>query len=166
MANALLDRWVTVPNTTLPIASGRVFDLAFGRDQLPVLAHIDPVNHTLHLKKWDGRAWTSVTSLNFPDAIPARVRMAHNWASDIVVGLLCHEMGGTRFLRVYQLNCSQLGQLGPTFFPGLSGGFDVTTDARGAVVACQADGFVTVRRWDGANWAQLGGNLNETSTPL
>jgi hypothetical protein len=161
MANASLDRWVTVPDVTLPIASGHDFDLAFGPDQLPVLAHLDSVNSTLNLKKWDGRAWTSLPGLAFTGESPTQVKMAYNWAGDIVVGLWLHTFDGSSSLRVYQLNGSQLRQLGPTFFPQLSG-YALAIDARGAVVAWLAGGFVVVRRWDGANWAQLGPNVNQS----
>jgi len=163
MANDSLHHWVTVPDTTLPIASGQDFDLAFGPDQLPVLAHLDRVNLTLSLKKWDGRAWTILTGLDFMGESPAQVKMAYNWAGDIVVGLWLNTFSGSSSLQVYQLNGSQLQQLGPIFFPQLIG-HAVTIDARGAVVASLAGGFVVVRRWDGANWAQLGPNVNQSPT--
>jgi hypothetical protein len=38
----------------------------------------------------------------------------------------------------------------------------VAIDARGPVVAWLAAGFVVVRRWDGANWAHLGPNVNQS----
>lgn len=160
---ASLDRWVTVPNATLPVASGRKFDLAFGPDQLPVLAYLDSDTSTLNLKKWDGRAWTSLPGLRFPGEIPTEVRMAYNWAGDIVVGLLSNRIiGGGSSIRVYQLNGSRLGQMGPNFdIPAVSG-YAVTIDARGTVVAWLSGGFVVVRRWGGANWTQLGPNVNQS----
>ena len=163
MANALLDHWVTVPDATLPIGSGHRFDLAFGPDQLPVLAHIDNLNSTLVLTKWDGRAWTSLPGLAFTGDSVEGVKMAYNWAGDVVVGLWLQRSSGSSSLQVYQLNGSKLRQLGPTLpsQPQLQG-FAVAIDARGPVVAWLAGGFVVVRRWDGANWAQLGPNVNQS----
>ena len=89
--------------------------------------------------------------------------MAYNWAGDVVVGLWLQRSSGSSSLQVYQLNGSQLRQLGPTLPPQPQlQGFAVAIDARGPVVAWLAGGFVVVRRWDGANWTQLGPNVNQS----
>jgi hypothetical protein len=147
------DRWVTVgSDATHPIGIGRHFDLAFDVDQRPVLAFLDSLN--LNLKKWDGHAWTSLAGLSFSGETPLQVRTAYNWAGDIVVGISTNNA-----IRVYQLSGSQLNQLGS--FPIPQARFAVAIDARGPVVASLDGGFVVVRRWDGANWVQLGQNVNQ-----
>ncbi|MEO8380713.1 MAG: hypothetical protein ABI779_13700 [Acidobacteriota bacterium] len=156
-----LDRWAKAPASSPPIASGRNFDLAFGGDQFPVLAFIDGVNPTLNLKKWDGSAWTNLSGLTFSGQRPLRVQMASNWAGDIVVGLLMSALNGDHSIEVYQLRGAQLRPLGPAFNVRATGGYAVAMDARGPVVASwQGSGFVTVRRWSGVGWGQLGGNVN------
>lgn len=160
VAQSTIERWAAVPEGAPPVASGHNFDLAFGADQLPVLAFLESANPTLNVKKWNGSAWTNLTSLTFQSGLPLHVTMASNWTGDVVVGLLVSDSGGGISIRVFLLRGAQLQPLGPAFgIPALTT-YAVAIDARGPVVALKNRGFFTVRRWNGVSWTQLGSNVN------
>ena len=139
------------------------FDLAFGPDQLPVLASIDALNSVLRLRKWSGQAWTSLADLPVAE-YPQAVKMASNWDGDVIVGVSSTYSDTSSFIHVYRLDGSRLKNLGPAIQirSGVNG-HAIPFDARGPVVAWLAGGFVQVRRWNGSSWLQLGSKVNESA---
>lgn len=165
-AQSVGEQWTAMgSNPTHPAARGSHFDLAFGPDQLPVLASFDSANLALSLKQYDGVGWLTLPPLKLPGQVPTEVEMTSNWAGDIVLSLLSRATAGGGFsLQVYRLSGSQLTPMGPAFRTmSQVNGHAVTFDARGPVVAWLAGGFVEVRRWNGSNWLPLGLKVNDTA---
>jgi hypothetical protein len=155
------ERWAEVGSRPQdPVARGRLFDFAFAPDGLPVLASIG--DGTVHLKKWDGRAWTRLTAIPHDlNTFPVAVKMASSRGGDIVVAVLSSTTRGSPFMRVFRLDGSELSNLGGgERAPDDFNGYAVAFDGPSPVYASQADGFVEVSRWSGTEWVQLGGRVN------
>lgn len=150
--------WVHVgADAAHPVARADRFDLVFDVDQRPVL--VSKGSHGIDLKRWNGSAWTGLAGLTFVNEFPMEVRAASNWAGAIIVGVAVSEPFGSS-VRVFHVRGSQLVQLGASHRVSELGPFALAYDARGPVVALKSAGFVTVKRWNGAVWTQLGGNVN------
>ena len=144
-------------DATHPVVRAGRFDLAFGPDQRPVL--VSQASHGVELRRWTGTSWVGLAGLGFVNEFPMDVRAASNWAGDIVVAVRVSEPFGSS-IRVFHLRGAQLVQIGTSHPVSEAGGFALGYDARGPVIAWAAGGFITVKRWNGAAWIQLGGSVN------
>ncbi len=156
------ERWVAVGSSAAsPVDTGDHFDFALGPDLLPILA--TAYGPRLSLKKWDGRAWTSLTDLRVVGEAAMAIRMASNPSGDIVVAVYSISLDGinTQHFHVYRLVGSELVELGPGLsIPDGIYGHATAFDGQSPVVALQDDRSVTVHRWNGTDWVRLGGDVN------
>ncbi|HLL29605.1 MAG TPA: hypothetical protein VK403_01285 [Allosphingosinicella sp.] len=156
-------RWVEIGSR--PVASIRketAFDLAFASDHLPVLASVAPDLRTVELRKWDGRAWTNLADLPRDGDFIRGLKMASSSAGDIILAVSWGSIEGSGRLQVVRLADTRVVSLDSFSAPDGEDGYAVAFDGRNALVATASSGLVSVKRWDGTDFARLGQDVDRT----